>query len=555
MLVDAHELEKTHTVETDVCIIGAGPAGTALARVLGEKKINTCVLAGGTTHEDPEAQQLYAVETKGDPYLPPVENRRRQFGGTSNLWSIKVGDPRPHVRYALLKEIDFEERPWIPHSGWPIKRADLMPYYTKAHDMIDAGPIDYNLDHYTDAQHQPLPIDSNLFTTEIFRFGPGAAYYDAGWNGLQTASSVQVLLNAHAVDFATTETSGEGAGSRRVQQLLAKTFKGHEIQVKARVFVIAAGGIESPRLLMAANDGQGLGTSPVLGQYYTDHPLVNAGDFIPTDAELFERMGLYDTRKVQDIPAMGRLDVSPEAQKAHGVLNSCVSFFPRPSMERADAVRAAKEIYVSAKAKKVPDNLAESAQKIIKNTDYIATIAWDKIVHDLAVDPGFGRGGWSERAKPWNRFSRYELYFFCEQAPDPSNRLELTSERDSLGMRRVQLNWGWTELDVSSVRRTQGLLKEALEGTGLGKFEYKPFEREDGCTIPQGLAHHMGATRMSATPDKGVVDADCKVHGVDNLFVSSSSVFPTGGFSNPTLTIVAMALRLADHISNTAETA
>jgi choline dehydrogenase-like flavoprotein len=552
MFIDANEMNEGSTVRSDVCIVGSGPAGITVAKQLGRTNRRVCVLAGGSIHQDPRAQSLTVMPTTGDPYLAPSATRFRQFGGNSNVWCIKVGAPRLHVRYLPLQPHDFVPRSWVPHSGWPIPYEEVRSYYERAHRAADAGPFEYAAEPFIDPAHPPLPLDERLFKTSVQRYGPGAAYYDPAHHGLDRASNVVVVLNAHATDIRAGRRRTTVGGDQHVEEVIAKTLDGRQLRVKAKRFVIAAGGIESARLLMVANGGDGIGSSPALGRYYIDHPLVSLGDFVPAGHVPFERLGLYDLRRVRDVPVMGKLEISEAAQAEHRLLNSCMTLFPRSTPAQTDAVTSAQALLDAVRDGTAPSRLPQHLWRVVRHARHLAAVARDKIVEDIPIVPGFGRGGWSRHSNLRARFSRFEVFGFFEQAPDPDNRIELTDERDGLGVPQARLHWRWNDIDVDSVRRTQALMARAFHRSGWGRFDHEPFTRERGRSWPQGLAHHMGATRMASSRRDGVVDEQCRVHGVDNLYVASSSVFPTGGYANPTLTLIALSLRLADHLQRLA---
>ena len=145
------------------------------------------------------------------------------------------------------------------------------------------------------------------------------------------------------------------------------------------------------------------------------------------------------------------------------------------------------------------------------------------------------------------RYGTLDVIVHAEQAPDRDNRITLSERRDSLGTRMAHLHWEWRPIDIDSVARMQELLKAELARSGVGRLD---LSRVDGRPelFNAGLHHHMGTTRMHADPRRGVVDEECRVHGVGNLFVAASSVFPTGGYINPTLTVLALAIRIADRV-------
>ncbi|MGL4618309.1 MAG: GMC family oxidoreductase, partial [Chroococcidiopsis sp.] len=141
-----------------------------------------------------------------------------------------------------------------------------------------------------------------------------------------------------------------------------------------------------------------------------------------------------------------------------------------------------------------------------------------------------------------------ETHLIGEQAPNPDSRITLSRDRDKLGMNRVQLDWRLSPIDKYTIKRSQQLIAEEFERSGLGKMQIELGDDDASWRSLRGSYHHIGTTRMSNNPREGVVDEHCQVHGIHNLYIAGSSVFPTSGLSNPTLTIVALAIRLADRI-------
>jgi hypothetical protein len=163
---------------------------------------------------------------------------------------------------------------------------------------------------------------------------------------------------------------------------------------------------------------------------------------------------------------------------------------------------------------------------------------------DMLANPSLGAG--PEAAG----YGNFRMQFICEPTPDARSRVELIDARDRLGMPRVRVNWHIARQDFSGIERTAEMLAGALGVTREGRIQHvKRDSMRERFEVSGGM-HHMGTTRMSEDPARGVVDADCRVHHLDNLYLAGSSVFPSVGFSNPTLTLVALALRLANHLES-----
>lgn len=539
MLRDANELPKAHTIHADVCIIGSGPAGIAVAKELAQGAHQVCVLAGGALEYDEGVQALYDVSTTGDPYLSPLENRRRQFGGTANMWVVKLPRGRMGPRLAKFDALDFEKREWVPNSGWPISLDDLEPYYERTQVLWEIGPNRYDAEYWATPEAPPLPVPPELMGTSMFQFGEKEIFHDPNRSGLDQSKNIEVWLNAHAMEL---------IGERGVTNLRCKATSGQPFEVNARAYVVAAGAIEAPRILLASNDAHGIGASSALGRYYMDHTIVSSGHLYPHSKDVFSQAALYDLRLVNETPVQGTLSFSEEAQREHRLLNAQVCLMPQPDYPRVHALMGFKQFGEAVADRQFSMQMLRDIKSSLTHPGHVAMAAYDRLTKNVSFLQGYGKGGWSSLTRPERRYERFELMTVNEQIPDPDNRITLCAERDALGMPKARLHWTWGAETIQCIERGRLVVKRALEAAGLGTVDSERGSDFANATHPQGTAHNMGATRMHEDPSRGVVDANCKVHGVDNLFVASSSVFPTGSHANPTLTIVALALRLGEHL-------
>ncbi|HEY6882263.1 MAG TPA: GMC family oxidoreductase, partial [Polyangiales bacterium] len=548
MLLDARGLASGEEVEVDLCIVGGGPAGLTLASQLADSGARICVLESGGREFETRHQDLSDAKNHGTQLSNLRHMRRRQLGGNSNTWNIQMreGDPPEiGVRYAPLDAYDFEHRPWLAHSGWPFGKEELEPYYARAHEICRIGPYTYRAEDWEDAAAPRLPLDERNVVSGVFRFGPSRVFFEEQVRKLERADNVRLLVHATALELQL-DDAGE-----QVARVKVATVPGHHVYVRAKQFALCLGGLENARLLLLSNRrrAQGLGNQhDLVGRYFMDHPLTDAGLFTPHDRALFRRMFLYDLREVRGTPVIGRLSIAEPAMRAHQLLNATAYLFPRPSPRRAAAVHAIGLLKDPIVAGELPVRPLRSLLQVAAGLDYVAYAAYLQRRERQAVLHGFARGGWSRRPAYLGRFESFRVLLQTEQQPEPQNRVWLGEERDRFGARKLELYWRWNDEDRQRVARTRSLLADALSAHGV----LESFNAPDGLpplSVPAGLAHHMGTTRMHRDPKLGVVDEHCRVHGVHNLFVGGSSVFPTGGYANPTLTVVALAARLADHLA------
>ncbi len=518
MFIDARALDRKTDVETDVCIIGAGPAGITMAREFAAKSIDVCLLESGGFEYDEETQALCRGENIGYQYYDLDLLRVRRFGGASNVWS---GACRP------LDEIDFVKRDSIPYSGWPFDKAHLDPYYQRAHAVCELGTYQYDTDQWEHDENRRFPLQGERVETAMYRVSPtrfGQKYREE----IDREDRIKTYLFANVVDI---ETNVDGNAITRVR---TKTFGGKEMTVKARVFVLATGAIENARLLLASDTvhRNGLGNQhDVVGRYFMEHLSVPGSVLMLSDPET--PIGLYSGGVLDDVWGVGYLTLSPEVLAREGLLNI------RAFVQATTPDEAARKSSLGVLSAGFMWNSimagegARSSSRHLKN-----------VLSDL---DGVLLYGYFRAFRPSGGL--LTLGSHIEQAPNPDSRVTLTSDRDRLGMRRPALAWRFGELEREALRRANILFGEEIGRAGLGRVRVLDDQSESGW--PPGVRggwHQMGMTRMDLNPRRGVVDQNCRVHGIANLFIAGSSVFPTSGYTNPTLTIVALAIRLADHL-------
>ncbi|MBD2305478.1 GMC family oxidoreductase [Chroococcidiopsis sp. FACHB-1243] len=534
MLVDALKLPAESLVETDICIIGAGAAGITLARELRDRPEQVCLLESGGFDYEEQIQSLYAGENTGLAYFPLKEARGRYFGGSTNLWG---GWSRP------MDEIDFEHRPWMPYSGWCFPKAELDPYYERAQTACHLGPFEYDLDYWQEAlaQQCQVPATTEQLATYLWQIIPcthlrfGEAYRAQ----IEQASNITTYLHANVLEIETNE------GAQAVTRLRVASSDGKQFSVAAKVFVLAAGGIENPRLLLASNRVQsgGVGNQyDLVGRFFMEHPYLISGK-----AELSNSAELYTRIKFpvgETFLATG-LGLSKEVQEREQILNFGLRLLAIDEWLEAYK-RLRSQTQQSVRHKAFP-SIAEGRKNVGKAStiaDFIKVASRPNRFADRMTKKLF------QQSIAARQFNSCDTHLIGEQAPNPDSRVTLSRDRDRLGMNRVQLDWRLSPIDKYTIARSQQLIAAEFERSGLGKIHIELTDDEATWRSVAGSYHHIGTTRMSSNPKEGVVDEHCQVHGIHNLYVAGSSVFPTSGLSNPTLTIVALAIRLADRLKD-----
>ncbi|MGH7835342.1 MAG: GMC oxidoreductase [Candidatus Binatia bacterium] len=516
MFVDARTIPHGSVIEADVCIVGAGAAGITLAREFRAKPLRVALVESGWFTRDDATQALYAGEVREIPYFPLDECRTRHFGGTTNVWT---GECRP------LDALDFDRRDWIPESGWPFGIDQLLPSYERGQALCELGRFAYTAEDWHEDGVRPIGFQSERVCSKAFQYSPPTRFGEVFRDELKQATNVIAYLGANVIDLETP------APPTRVSQVSIACLSGNAFRVKASIFILAAGGIENARLLLMANKVQpaGLGnTYDRVGRYFMEHLYVDrAATILARDGIIgeFYTSGHWSAgRRVRGI-----LGLSADVQRQERLTNCCAVLEDDPARSLVAFVRFLMRTLDWRQASGgVPAYLRNAIR------DIRATAA--------AHLKKSGNGAFT-------RF--YLVKNVMEQAPNPESRVVLSRERDALGCPRVALCWRTSPIDKRTAHRAHEIFGEELWRAGAGRLqsslsgETKPLQAR-----LRGARHHMGTTRMHPDPRRGVVDADCRVHGIANLYVAGSSVFPTSGAANPTLTIVALALRLAGHVNH-----
>ena len=524
---DARQMDSSVVLRADVCVVGAGAAGLAIAKEFAGRGLRIALLESGDFSFRHRTQFLYWGENIGRESVSTVHSRFRMFGGSTTRWS---GQCRP------LDAIDFEARKGIPYSGWPFGLDHLEPHYRRAQEFCNLGPYDYTASAWARDGDSMLPVDSPELDTKIFQFGFPSDLGRVYRTTLESAPNIQVYLNANVVAIDLDEYS------RNVTGLRIATFNGKRLSITAGAYVLACGGIENPRLLLASDRvmQNGVGNhNDLVGRFFMDHPYLLLGHFEPS-ADHRGRT-LYT---IEDYALVGKeqkanaaFALNEQTLREEGINNCVLYFVRRPNYKTR------------------PEYFSVGGKSFAHLVDVLR--------HQEIPDQHFGRhiknaiGGLrdvgvslarqaAELAKPQPRLG---LRAVLETTPQPNSRVTLGDRRDHFGVPRVRINWALNPEDQRGLTRLLAALRGEFSRLHLGHLVEDHSTDEAGWPRSMtGGKHHMGTTRMHVDPRQGVVDANCRVHGLSNLYIAGSSVFPTGGYANPTLTIVALAIRLADHV-------
>jgi choline dehydrogenase-like flavoprotein len=500
--IDARTLPDASRIVADLIIIGGGLAGITLAKELAGGPLKIAILESGGREIDMENQALYAgsavVRAPGNPDKPlddyPVQSRIRAFGGSGHVWGGKC---------APLDPADFAQRDWAPHSGWPISREQLQPFYDRACDLLEIPRFGPETPVLHDPARKPLDLDpaDGFFPAPRYfsRLSGGAdkKAFDAFRTDFAGASNITVYLYANVTKIR------RNAKGDTVEGLDVGCLDGKRHTAKAKTYVLATGGIENVRLLLASG---GIGNqNDLVGRFFQGHVTYSMDGDAETEGSAInvsraEPMTLY----------------APPGGVAYCVIGSGLA-------GQARMQAGAFTLTLNRSGPPEAGTPTQAETKVIRQTA-------------ARVDGGAGEG------------QLLGCFAMTEHFPNPDSRVTLdTQHLDPLGMPRIRLEWTYSAKDWDSFERSAAGLGDALGASGQGRFCW-PIKRPDYLKISSASRHHMGTTRMNADPKKGVVDPDGRVHGINNLHVAGSSVFPTSGIANPTLTILALVMRLADHL-------
>jgi choline dehydrogenase-like flavoprotein len=542
MIVSSRELSKSILEDVDICIVGAGAAGITLACEFDGCGLKVVLLEAGGFKQDVDSRDYYGG-TATEPHPDPTQWRRIGFGGTTSVWG---------GRCIAFDPIDFEQRDYVSHSGWPISYQELAQFYPRAMSYCDAGRFDFTV---ASALAEPAPTISGfngggvVLTDRIERYSLPTDFGKRYRKRIAESANVTAVLYARCVKLC------RQSGAAAIESVEFVDRAGGVRRISSRVVVLATGGIEVPRLLMVSDrEGHGLGNqNDLVGRFYSCHFDNIFGRFVPNDATVafnFEKTvdGIYCRRQLR---------FSDHAQRQHELLNMVFRLhFPEYSDSRhGSSIMSA--IYLAKST--LPAEYRAILQHSIRPSK--SAPALPHVRNVLTGLPQLLKfsGDWlfrmrlAQRKLPYTLVpsadGSFPLEFNSEQTPMASNRVSITRDVDKHGLQRVHVTWRVSQTDVESACRGFLLLRDSINSGSSCRLDFDEGQLREHMagSLPLG-GHHLGTARMAGTARMGVVGPDCAVFGLPNLFIASSAVFPTSGYGNPTLTIVALAVRLAKHV-------
>ncbi len=546
MIIDASRTATGERISADACVVGSGAAGVTLALTLARAGQQVILLEAGGFKLTEASQDFFRGESVGHRNHPLDELRQRQFGGTTGSWG---------GRCIPFDPVDFEQRDYIDHSGWPITYKEVSRYYPEALQWCHAGPAIFDAEQAGVPPLIPGFQDGDVKTSLLERWSLPTDFGKAYRDELEKHPNIRVFINAPCTDIIL---------DKKHQSVEEVQFTGKQTtRISASNVILCTGGLETPRLLLNARSQQenGIGNErDQVGRYYMGHLvgvvseiLLNEGH---TDVhESYSRdHGVYvrrritldeDVQRARGLPNIGALLHYPLiANPEHGSALLSAMFFakfsaalkrkmPRSVMgPEVEGISPKELIFAHMR------NVLTDMPSVLK---YMPGFMWKRFVVKRRIPSLI----------PPNRSNRYPMFYHAEQTPNPQSRVMLSDQVDNLGMPRLKVDFRVKAGDVDKIIQAQQTIDAWLKKTGVGQLQFLSDNPADDISsqFAGGDGHFIGTTRMGEDPSDSVVDKDCRIHGIDNLYVASSAVFPTSGQANPTLTIVALTLRLADHLT------
>jgi choline dehydrogenase-like flavoprotein len=523
MIIDARQLNNNSKFNCDICIMGGGVAGIVLASELRKYNKNIFVVESGGEDFDSDIQSLYSSDIINNNYPNTESSRLRMLGGSSNHWENNTSP---------LDTIDFEKREWLPNSGWPIERSDLDEYYLKAAEYCGTKDDTYKADIWSEKLgYKILGLSRDVLETGIAKASsPPVRFYKEYGKNISNIDNITILKNSNIVDV------DYNSSTKLIEKVYFESFPGNQHTIYSKVFIMCFGGIENARMLLHFNaqysDKIGNYYDNV-GRYFMDHPVVRAGHLYPDNRSIFS---LYKANVLKDRVVLGYFKLSESSLRKHRINNIRVPLVSNTNFIMSDGISSFHILNDSLSDGSIPDDFTNHIINILKDLDMVlegvSRKRFDKKIFESA-----------------NVFSGYQLPIMFEQSPDRTNRVKLGNNVDRYGIKKILIDWELKKYDKENLWKALEIIAQEFGALSLGRIRLlkERSTRIWGSQLGFGH-HHMGTTRMSSQYNQGVVNKNHIVYGTKNLFIGGSSVFPTGGHVPPTLTIVAMAIRLADII-------
>jgi choline dehydrogenase-like flavoprotein len=520
MILDLDSVE-TDSITAEIAIIGAGAVGIVLAITLARRGMDVVLCESGGKGLEVAAQALNKAIVSGRFHAGIIEGRARALGGTTTLWGGQLIE---------FREIDFEEREWLGLERWPISRNDLEKYYAAASKLlgVPVGDDDSGIWNSLGIPRPDIGGDFSIILTRWMRETNFAHLFKAD---LAKLSNLRTLLHGNAVGF-----DFDGS-TRRIAAVRLQSPSGRRVQLKADTAIVACGTIEASRLMLSvARDEPAVpwSNNEWVGSAFQDHLALCAARVTPIDKKRFDNA--FDNIYVGGIKYNPKITFNREIQRENKLTNIAAGFiFESSLVEHISNVK----IFVRAlKNGAMPPNVLS----VPKHLSAMLGVWWPLVIRYLRDHRAFNPTDLG-----------IQLNIHCEQVPLRKSHLRLAQGPvDAFGMPLVDLHWQVDGREIETIAQFAERLAERLLELGLARLDIAPrlAARDptilDACTDTN---HHCGGLRMSIDRNKGVVDPNLRVHGMENLYVTGAATFPSSSFANPTFTAIALTLKLADYLA------
>ncbi len=551
--------EQDGLATADVCVVGSGPVGMAHALRLANHGLRVTVLDGGgpgvtapgaefhcgevvsaAASADRKDQTLVRDGTLYVEHNYLAKTRYRGPSGSGWQWGVqpRKGDVQS-IRLVSGSARDFDAHPELDIPGWETPAAEIISRYDDALTFFGLEGQSFCAESYQGTT-ESLEFDER-FPSNVFHFGQARMIRHERLEDMKRHPLITLTEGMNVVRMKT------NADRDRVVGLVVSDMAGKESTVKAARFVFAMGGIENSRqLLLATEDGVLNDEHDVFGRWFMDHPHIRFGFLTPTGP--VEDLAFYDFQELNGTPVLRGHELAQDVAKGEHLLRFCLNLVGRHELDATRSGQGLAEAFDAIRSK-TPVDLLRALPALLRSpaqTVKLVAALRSGPVHNTAF------GGWSDPAARGHPIGALSVEAMFEQRPSPDNRIRLGSKVDRFGRRLPNLQWSWSQVELDSIERSRHMVAEQFRRANVGSY-VSVAELGQGPIPRAGSgAHHLGGTRQSESPKDGVVDANNRLHGVSNLTMVGTSVFPTSvGYANPTLTAIADGLRVADHLAAT----
>lgn len=523
MIADLERDPNLTDFSADVCIVGAGAAGITLAAELVRQGMRVLLLESGGKELESAAQTLNQGFYAGQLHQGANVGRFRALGGTTTAWGGQVLE---------MNAQDFAVRPWVPGSGWPFPKEELRPYYERALPAEGLAQVIRSDDEVWREMKMNEPNLGDALELYFTRWCP-KPNFACLYRETLASPNLRVVLHATATVMLLAE---DGSNVKGIQ---CRSLAGQEHIFSAMQYVLCLGTIESVRFLLQPLPGgqtPSWNRSGLLGRYFQSHIDLNAAHVPERDAAKLQRW--FANVYLRGYKYHPKFRLASQLQRQEQILNIAGSITCINTTEvELRRVKSLARNFVSGRFSRLT---VEDLPRTLRQLPAMLRLGYGYCMH--------GRAAWPKKSAFW-------LRTHCEQEPLSQSCITLAEARDAVGLLRAQLDWRVSPLEWKTIHRFTELVQRTFAGLGLANIVPRP-----ELAIEEGFRnitfddshHHMGGTRMAASAAEGVVSPDLQLHGMKNAYVCSASVFPTSGFSNPTHTLIALAIRLADHLKENA---